>query len=168
MGEHVHVEGNARFKFGRAEHLLHQQRRVDRAALGLQHHADILGGFIAHIGQQRQLLGGEQLGDLLDQPALLHEIGNLGDDDLPGAPRQLFLSPAGAHAEAAAAGAVGLDDRGAVIDDDAARWEVRPLYQIGDLLIRGGRRLDQMQCRIAQLGGIVRRNGGRHAHSDAG
>ena len=79
------------FEFGVAEHLLHQQRRIDRAALRLQHEAHVFGAFVAHVSEQRQLLGGQQFGDLFDQPALLHQIGNLGDDDLPGAAGQFFL-----------------------------------------------------------------------------
>ena len=59
----------------------HQQLGVDRAGARLDHDADVLGRFVAHVGQQRQLLLVEQLGELLDQPALLHQPGNFGDDD---------------------------------------------------------------------------------------
>ncbi len=37
---------------------------------------------VAHVSQQRQLLLGQKVGDLLDQLRLLHLIGDLGDDDL--------------------------------------------------------------------------------------
>jgi hypothetical protein len=42
-------------------------RRIDRAGARLDHQADVLGGFVAHVGDQRQLLLVEQLGDALDQ-----------------------------------------------------------------------------------------------------
>ena len=77
-------------------------------------------------------------------------------------------APAGAHAEAAAAGPVGLEDRGAVVDDDAAGGEIGALHQLGELLVRRVGRLDQVQRRVAEFGGIVRRDRGRHADRDAG
>ena len=42
---------------------LHQQLGIDRARARLDHEADVLGGFVAHVGDQRQLLLVEQLGD---------------------------------------------------------------------------------------------------------
>ena len=64
--------------------------------------ADVFCQFIAQIGKQRQLLGGDELGDPLDQPAFLHLVGNLGDDDLPDAAPGILLLPARAHAERSA------------------------------------------------------------------
>ena len=168
VAQHVHVERDAGFELGVAEHLFHHQRRVDGAALRLQHDAHVLGRFIAHVGEQWQLLGGQELGDLLDQAALLHEIGNFGDHDLPGAARQFLHAPAGAHAEAAAAGPVGFEDRGAVVDDDAARREIRSLHQLADLLIGRIRRLDEVQRGVTEFGRVVRRDRGCHADGDAG
>ena len=122
---------------------------------------------VADVGDQRQLLGLQQFGDLLDQPRLLHLIGNLGDHHDPGAALLVFLAPAGAHAEGAAPGAVGLDDVLLGLDDDAAGREIRPLDQIDQCLDARLRRLDQVQRRVAELGGIVRRDVGRHADRDA-
>ena len=73
------------------EQALHQQHRIDRAALGLQHEADFFGAFVAHVAEQRQLLLAHQLGDALDQLGLLHLVGNFGDDDLIGAAAGFFL-----------------------------------------------------------------------------
>ena len=53
----------------------------------------------------------DELGEPLDQLALLHLVGDLGDDDLPGAAAEVLDRPARAQPEAAAAGAVGLLDR---------------------------------------------------------
>ena len=65
--QHVHVEGKAQLKLGQLEHLLHQHNRIDGAALRLQHEADVLGGFIAHVVQQRQALCCQKFSDLLDE-----------------------------------------------------------------------------------------------------
>ena len=67
------------------------------AGLGLQHEADVLGRFVADVGQHRQLLLFEQRRDLLDQPPFLHLIGDFGDDDAPGAVAQRLLRPARAQ-----------------------------------------------------------------------
>ena len=106
--QHVHVERNARLELGQLEHLLHQQDRIDAAALRLEHEPHLLGRLVAHVGEQRQLLLQQQLGDAGDEPRLRDLIGNLGDDDLVGAAAGVLLRPARAQAEAAAPGLVGL------------------------------------------------------------
>ncbi len=165
--EHVHVERNAHFQLGQAEELLHENGGIDGPGARLQHQAHILGGFVAHIGEEGQLLGLHQLGDLFHQPRFLHEIGNLGDDDLVGAAPGLFLGPARAQAEAAAAGAIGLDDRGAVLHDNAAGREIGAGHEGDELLGCRARMVDQIERGVAQLLGIVRRDRGRHAHGNA-
>ena len=80
---------------------------------GLQNEANVFGDLVADVGQQRQLARRQELGDLLDEAGLLHLIGNFGDDDLPGAAARILRRPAGAHPEAAPAGLVGFEDRGA-------------------------------------------------------
>ena len=67
LHQHVHVERNAALKLGELEQALHHQRRIDRAGARLDHEADVLGGLIAHVCDERQLLLVEQLGDALDQ-----------------------------------------------------------------------------------------------------
>ena len=122
---------------------------------------------VADIGDQRQLLGFQQFGDLFDQPGLLHLVGDLGDHHDPGAALLVFLAPAGAHTEGAAPRPVSLDDVFPRFDDDAAGREVRSLDQIDQGLDARLGRLDEMQRRIAKLGGVMRRDIGRHAHRDA-
>ncbi len=117
LGQHRHVERDARFQLGEAEKLLHQQRRIDVARLRLDDDADVLGGFVVHVAQQRQLLGLQQVGHLLDQPRFLHAIGDLGDDNLIGAAPRFLGMPARAQAERAAPGLVGLDQRGLIVDE---------------------------------------------------
>ena len=48
----------------------HEHVGIDAAALGLQHEPHIFGELIAHVVEQRQLLGDEQFGDLFDQPLI--------------------------------------------------------------------------------------------------
>ena len=109
----------------------------------------------------------EEIGDLLDQPRLLHAVGDLGDDRDPAAAARILLRPARAQPEGAAAGAVGLDDRGPVVDDDAAGREVRARHEGGERLGVGVGMGDEIERRVAELGDVVRRNRGRHADRDA-
>ena len=167
--QHVHVEAEAHLQLGQPEQALHQHRRIDGAALGLEHqtHASqptssrtspSSGSFLSWISSAM----------LLHQPRLLHLIGHLGDDDLVAAAAGILLLPAGAQPEPAAAGLVGLEDGLARLDDDAAGREIRARHEFDQLLDGGVRMLDQMQQRAAQLIDIVRRDVGRHADGDAG
>ena len=53
--QQVHVEPDAGLQLGLAEQHLHQEPGFDRAALGLQHDAHVLGRFVAHVGQEGEL-----------------------------------------------------------------------------------------------------------------
>ena len=167
LHQHVEVQRNPAFQLGQPEQRFHQQFGIDRARLRLDHEADVLGEFVADVADQRQLLLVEQFGDLLDQPRLLHQPGNFGDDHDPGAARALFLAPFGAGAERAAPGHVGFGDALLGIDDDAAGREIRTLDPFQQRLRLGVGLVDQMQRGVAQLGGVVRRDRGRHADRDA-
>ena len=83
VDQHVHVHAKANLQVRDPEQRRHQLRRIDSARLRFQHDADILGGFVAHIAQDRDLLGLDQLGQTLDQLGFLDLIGNFRDDDLP-------------------------------------------------------------------------------------
>ena len=122
---------------------------------------------VAHVGDQRQLLLVDQLGDALDQARLLHLVGNFRDDDEICAAAGVFRAPARAHAERAAPGCVGLGDLVARIDDQAAGREIRSGHELEQCLRACVRVVDEKQRGIAQLRDIVRRNGCRHAHRDA-
>ena len=101
---------------------------------------------------------------------LLHLVGDFGDDDLPGAAALVLLR---------ASGRAGGSRRGR--SRRPRRIEARsstmmpPVGKSGPwtkLVIRSaiGRRrglLDQMQRRVAEFGGVVRRDRGRHADGDA-
>ena len=126
--QHVHVERKARLELGQLEERFHQQAGIDRAALRHQHDADIFRAFVAHVLEQRQLAGQQKLGDLLDQLGLLDLIGNLGDDDVPGAPALVLLHPLGAQTEAAAARLIGFEYRSPAVDHHAAGRKIRPAH----------------------------------------
>ena len=166
--EHVHVEREARLELGVAEQRFHQHLGVDGLGFRLEHDAHVLIRFVAHVGEQRQLLGLQQFGDLLDQLRLLHLIGDLGDDDLPHAARQFLDRPLGAHAHRTATRLVGLHQRLAAFHEDAARGEVRPRHQVDERGYARVGRLDQMQKCVADLDDVVRRDVRRHADRDAG
>src|SRR5690606_35231892 len=127
----------------------------------------VLVGLVAQLADAFQALFLDQLGDLLDQPGLVHLVGDLGDDDrFTAIVRNLDLGTR-AHAHAAAAGPVrGLDASGAV--DDAGGREIRArqvLHQPIDVDLRV---VDHRDGRVHHLAQVVRRDVGGHAHRDAG
>ena len=87
----------------------------DLVALELDHDAHAVAvGLVAQVGDALDRLLAHQLGDLLDQPRLVHLVRDLGDDDrLPVARRWVLDLGAGAHLDDAAAGRVGRADAGA-------------------------------------------------------
>ena len=166
VDQHVHVHREARLEIAVAEQHLHHHRRIDIPRARLQHDPHVLGALVAHIRQNRNLLGVDQIGQPLDQLALLHLIGDLRDHDLPGPAPQILDRPARAQPEPALAGAVGLLDARALLDDDPAGREIRPLDVVEQRLVARVRRLDQMQAGPHQLVDVVRRDVGRHADRD--
>ncbi len=166
--EDVEVERKADFEVGLPEKLLHQELGRHVAGARLEHDAHVVGRFVAHVLQDRQLLGVDDLGDALDQLALLDLVGDLRDDDAVLAARQLLDLVARAQPEGAAAGLVGFQHRLARLDQHAAGREIRPLHQVDQGVDAGVGRLDQVQQRIAELARIVRRDRTRHADGNAG
>ena len=75
--------------------------------------------------------------------------------------------PFGAQPEAAAPGGIGLADRFRRLDQNAARGNVGAGYALDQLIDGAALVLDEVDERIAQLAGIVRRNARRHADRDA-
>ena len=151
---------------GQLEQRLHQEFGIDRARPRLQHEPDVFSRLVTHVGEQRQLLVVEEAGDLLDQARLLHLPGDFRDHDDVSAASGVLLYPARAHAEAAAAGRVGLRDGLARVDDQAAGRQIGPRHELQEIAALGAGMLDEMQGGVAQLGGVVRWNCGRHADGD--
>ena len=166
--EDVEVEREPDLEVGELEQLLHQQFGGNGARARLEHDPNVVGGLVPHVVEDGQLLGVDDLGDALDQPALLDLVGNLRDDDAILAARKLFDRPAGAQTEGTASRAVGLDDRVARLDQHAPGREIRPLDEVDEGFDAGVGRLDEMQQGVAELARIVRRDRTGHAHGDAG
>ncbi|OIQ68503.1 hypothetical protein GALL_499030 [mine drainage metagenome] len=167
LHQHVEVQRNPAFQLGQPEQRFHQQFRVDRARFRLDDEADVFGGFVPDIADQRQLLLVEQFGDLFHQTRFLHQPGDLGDDHDPGAARAFFLFPLGPDTKRAAPGHVGFGNALLGIDDDAAGRKIRTLDPFQERLRLRFGLVDQMQRRVAKLGRVVWRDRGRHADRDA-
>ena len=167
VDQHVHVQPEADLKVRDAEQRRHQLLGVDVAGTRFQDDADILGGFVAHIGKDRHFLGLDDLGQTLDQLGFLHLIGDLGDDDLPATTAQILDRPARAQAQAAASGAVGFGDGLARFDQHAAGREIRAGDDGDQRVVARIRRLDQMQAGVDDFVQIMGRHVGRHADRDA-
>ena len=145
----------------------HHFRVLAPAQLDINPHA-LLVGFVAQLGDAFNLLFLDQLGDFLDQPGLIHLIGQLVNDDgflatLVG----LFDVGAGTDINAAPAGAVGLNDAGAAIDDPGG-GEIRPLDVFHQVVRRQAVVVDQRQAAVNHLAHVVGRDIGGHAHGDTG
>ena len=165
--QHVHVEADAGLQLGLAEQHLHQELRLDGAALGLEHETHVLGRLVAHVRQQRELAGLEELGDALDEARLLHLIGDLGDHDLILAAAELLLLPAGADAEAAATRGVGLRNLRTSFHQHATRREVRSRHELHQGVVREIRIFQQRSQRVTELARVVGRDAGGEADRDS-
>ena len=122
---------------------------------------------VADVGDQRQLLVVDELGELLDEARLLHQPGDFRDHHLPGAAAALLLGPPGPHPERAAAGGIGFRDFRGRIDDHAAGREVRTGDEFDEVAALRIGVIDEMERGVAQLRRVVRRDRGRHADRDA-
>ena len=165
--QHVHVDGEADLQVRQLEQALHQHFGRDGAALGLQDQADVLGRLVAHVRQQRRLLLLDQVGQRLDQLGLLHLVRHFRDDDAPHPAAQVLRLPASAQTHPAAAGLIGVENRGLTFDRHTAGRKVRTRHDLGQLGRGGGRVGQQQLASLDKLTGVVRRNRRRHPHRDA-
>jgi hypothetical protein len=136
--------------------------------LDVDAHARLV-GLVAQIGDALDLLVAHQLADLDQQVGLVHLVRQLVDDDrlLAAALVEVLDVAGGAHHHAAAARAVAVAHAREAVDDAGSRKVGR--------LDDGDQRLDvdlgiveQRMQRGADVGEVVRRDVGRHAHGDAG
>src|SRR3954453_13285501 len=126
-------------------------------------------GVVLQVGDLRQHLVVDELGDLRDHPAvaaLLHAVRKLRDDDRALAAAQLFDVCARPHHDAAAARAKCIADTTAA-DDDRTGREVGALHVLHQVLDARLRVVDQRDDRVDDLTEVVRRDVRRHAHRDA-
>ena len=166
VNQHIHVEAEASFQIGVAKKHPHHDLRIDRLGTWFQHNADIVGTFVAHIGEQWHLLELDHFGQLFDQLGFLHLIRDLGDDDLPLPAAKILDLPSGAQAEGTAPGAIGLGDILFRLDDHTAGRKIRPGNVVEQRVITRVRRFYQMQAGVDQFMQVMRRNICRHPHSD--
>ena len=162
-----HVDREAQLERGVLVDVGHHQVGIG-AGLHLQHHPHLVGGLVAHVGQQGQLLAEDHLGDLLDQRRLGDVVGDRRQDDLLAALLQLLQLPLAAHAHAAVAGLVDLPQLLLAVDDLPAGGEVGTLDELHQVLHFQVPVVDQRHRRLAQLAQVVGRDVGGHADGDAG
>src|SRR5580658_2000156 len=123
--------------------------------------------FIADVRYALNLLVLDQLGNVADQPRLVHLIRQFGDNDVLAVLAALFDGGFRADLEAAAAGLVGLLDSFAAVDI-AAGGKIGARNDLHHLLERGFRVFDQQDRGFDCFLQVVRRDVRRHADRDAG
>src|SRR5215211_1850089 len=121
---------------------------------------------VAQVGDVLELAVLDQLGDLLQQIALVDLVGDLRDDYLDPVALDLLCMSLGLHPHGPAPGRDGVADT-AQSDDNTTRREVWPLDVFGDLLVIEIRVVDQGHRSVYDLAEVVRRDLGRHADGDA-
>ena len=145
----------------------HHFRVFATAQLDHDAHAFLI-GLVTQLGDAFDLLVFHQLGDLLDQPCLVHLIGDLvNNDGFLATLVSLLDFGAGAHVHAATAGAVGLHNPGAAIND-AGGGEIRALDVFHQVVRRQTVVIDQRQTAIHHFAQVMGRNIGGHAHGNTG
>ena len=167
VDQHVEVQREANLQVRIAKQHPHQHSGVHRPRPGLEHDAHILRALVAHIRQKRHLLRGDDLGQPLDQPPLLHLIGYLGHHDLPRPPPKVLDPPARAQPKRPPPRAISLHNARARLHQHPAGREIRPRHKVEQRLLRRLRMPDQMQAGRDQLVEVMRRDIRRHPHRDA-
>ena len=163
-----HIDAEYRLQLGLGVEVV-EDHVADLAAAQFDHHPHtVLVGLIAQLGNALDLLFLHQLGDALNQARLVQLVGQLvNDDDVAALGLLANHLGLGAHIDAAATGAVGLDDAGATVDGGTG-GEVRPRDVLHQLVDREVRVAHQRQAAADHFAQVVRRNIGRHANRDAG
>ena len=163
---HVHAERVLQLRI-LIEVVEHNLRHL--AALQFDHHAHAgLVRFVANVGNAFDALFGDQLGNTLEQRALVNLIRQFVDDDrLALAAVDIFEVRLGAHHHTAAAGPIAFTHTRNAIDN-ARRREIRRRNQFDQLVDRRFRVAQQVQAAINHLIEVVRRNVCRHPHRNPG
>lgn len=147
-----HVDAEYALQLGLlVEVVQHHLRHLAATQLDDDAHA-VLVGLVAQLGDAFDLLLFDQLGDLFDQARLVQLVRQLGDHDLLAAANLVDVLDlgAGAHVDAATAGAIGLDDALATVDDAGSR-EVRARDVLHQLIDGDFRVVDERQAAIDDL-----------------
>ena len=135
--------------------------------LDFNHHAQtIFIRLIAQFGDAFNLLLFHQLGDLLDQPRLIHLIRQLGDDDVVATGFVVVLNGvASAHINTSTACTIRRQNARAAIDNGTG-GEVRPGDILHQVIYRQRVVVDEGQTAVNHFTHIVRWNIGRHTYRD--
>ena len=161
--EHIHVQRDANLELGQPEQAFHQHIGIDGARPRFDDDADRFIRFITDIGEDRQFLVVDDRGDGLDQLALLHLVGNFGDDRDPGAAPLVLDLPARADAERPPARRIGFGNDGGAVDDLPARRQIGALHMFEKRRnVRVGL-LDEECGRVDDLGDVRDRIRSQHA-----
>ena len=125
-------------------------------------------GMVVDIGDALNALFLHQVGDILNQPCLVHLIGQFSDNDLGTARLFIFLNfRPGAHRNLAAARGIG-GPNAAPAHHNAPGREVRTLDVLHQLFQSCLRIVDEAAHAVDHLIHVMRRDIGGHAHGDAG
>ncbi len=121
---------------------------------------------VADVGDAVDDLLLDQVGDALDEHRLVHLVGDLRDDQRLAIALELLDLDGTAHGDAPASGAEGVDDAGPAEDLAAGGkiWAMYILKQVTDVQLGI---LEQGDQRVDDLGHVVGRDVGGHAHRDA-
>ncbi len=161
--DHVHAEGVLHLR------LLVQivQDHIGILAtlqLDVDAHARFI-GFVAQVGDTVDLLFAHQLADLDQQVGFIHLIRQFVDDDrlLAAFPADILEVAGGTHHHPAAASAIAVAHAGETIDDAGGR-EIRRLDDVDQGFDINFVIVQQCEQRDADVGEIVWRDVGCHAH----
>ena len=139
----------------------------DGIALEVKHHPHAFPvGLVADFADALDLLFVDEVGRLADHVRLVDLVGNLLDDDLLLAGAGLFEAGLAAHDHPASASLIRILDSLHAIDD-ASRREVRGLDVLHQSLHRNVGVIDHGHTAVDDLGQVVGRHVGGHAHGNA-
>ncbi len=159
--DHVHAERILQLR-RLVQVVQHHFRHFTALELDHDTHAALV-RLVADVGDAFELLLVDELGDPLEQRALVHLVRQLVDDDRhPLAAVDLLEVRGRAHHDAAAPGAIAVAHAGDAVDD-AGRREIRRRDDLDQLVDRRFRVAEQMLARVDDFVQVVRRDVGRHA-----
>ena len=137
------------------------------AALQGEHDAHAVAvAFVARLVHALEFFLVDEAGHVLDEPGLVHLVGNLGDHNLLVVFAGALDGRLGPQLDLPASPGVCLQDP-LPPEDKPAGGKIRPLHELQDLRQRRAGVLDHVDGGVDDLPQIVRRNIGRHAHRDA-
>ena len=162
-----HIDGEGGLKLGLGEQAVEHHLGVS-VTLELDDDAHAVPvRLVPDVGDALQPLVLHLVGHVLDELALVHLIGDLGDDDAGAVLAELLKLVPGADHQAATAGGIGGPDAAAAHDDPLSGevGALHVLHQVGQGTLRVVQHTDGG---IDDLPQVVGGDVGGHAHGDAG